>query len=746
MSKSMVIVESPAKVKTLSKLLGGGYTVRASMGHVRDLPKGKLGVDVAEDFKPQYVTIKGRKKTLSDLKKTAKNCDLVYLATDPDREGEAIGWHIAEALDGADVGFKRVTFNEITSKAVRQAFEKPRDLDMSLVDAQQARRILDRLVGYKLSPILWRKVAKNLSAGRVQSVALRLVYERELEIEAFVPEEYWTLSADLQTPEGASFRVDLTKRADKKIKIKDKEEAEELRALLYEQSFSVSQMKRSERKAKLYPPFTTSSLQQEAYRRLNMTSERTMRIAQQLYEGIDASDGGGEGLITYMRTDSVRVANEMIQHCRGFISGEWGDSYLPSKPPHYKSSSGAQEAHEAIRPTDVARTPESLKPLLSNEQFRLYSLIWSRFVASQMAPARLRQTSVRVEAGEFLWEAKGVQILFDGAWRVYPYYSQDEALLPDLEEGMRLKLLTIDAQQHFTKPPGRYTDASLVKTLEEKGIGRPSTYAPILATIRKRRYVERNKGRYFLTELGRIVTKQLLDHFPRIMNVEFTAGLEEELDKVENGEMEWTDLLRDFYGTFSSELEAAEKEMKSLKAEVEETDLKCEKCGSPLVVRRSVRGEFLACSGFPKCKNTKNFKRLDDGSIEVVEPQETDEKCEKCGSPMVVKEGRYGPFLACSGYPECKNTRPLMDEDPVPCPVEGCDGKLLLRRSKRGRTFFGCNAYPECEFSLWRQPVEKVCPSCGFPVMQKTKDGDALECPRKECGHVCPIEEPEEVV
>jgi len=746
MSKSMVIVESPAKVKTLSKLLGGGYTVRASMGHVRDLPKGKLGVDVTKGFEAHYVPITGRKKTLSDLKKTAKKCDLVYLATDPDREGEAIGWHIAEALKGADVGFKRVTFNEITSRAVKKAFEAPRNLNMSLVDAQQARRILDRLVGYKLSPILWKKVAKNLSAGRVQSVAVRLVYERELEIEAFVPEEYWTLSADLQNPEGKSFRADLTKRDGKKIKIKDQQEAEELRQLLQKESFSVRQVKCSERKGKLYAPFTTSSLQQEAYRRLNMTSERTMRIAQQLYEGIESVGGEAEGLITYMRTDSVRVSSEMVQHCRDFIQGEWGEPYLPKKAPHYKSSSGAQEAHEAIRPTDVTRMPEELEAVLSNEQFRLYALIWRRFVASQMAPARLRQTSVQVEAKEFLWEAKGVQILFDGAWRVYPYFSQDEALLPDLEEGMSLDLKAIDAQQHFTKAPGRYTDASLVKALEEKGIGRPSTYAPILGTIRKRQYVERNKGRYFLTELGRIVTKLLLDHFPRIMDVQFTATLEEELDKVENGDMEWTDLLQNFYGTFSTELEVAEKEMKSLKEEVEETDLKCEKCGSPFVVRRSVRGEFLACSGFPKCKNTKNFKRREDGSVEIVEPQETDEKCEKCGSPMVVKEGRYGPFLACSGYPECKNTRPLMDEDPVPCPMEDCDGKLLLRRSKRGRTFFGCNAYPKCEFTLWRQPVNKACPSCGFPVMQKTRDGDALECPRKECGYVCSIEESEEVV
>ncbi len=703
MAKSLVIVESPAKARTLNKFLGKNFTVMASVGHVKDLPKSELGVDIENDFRPNYVKIKGKGKTLADLKKAGKKADKVYLAPDPDREGEAIAWHIAEEINGKKGSIFRVLFNEITEKAVKEAIENPTELDRSKFEAQQARRILDRLVGYQVSPILWDKIRRGLSAGRVQSVAVRLICEREEEIKAFKPREYWSIIADFE-----KFEAKLAKRDNKKIDVKNEDEAQSILKELKGAGFEITAITRKERKKNPLPPFITSKLQQEAARKLSYSAKKTMMLAQRLYEGIEMGDEGPVGLITYMRTDSPRVSNEALASVRGFIEKKYGADYLPAKPNFYKSRKGAQEAHEAIRPTYLKYTPEVVKPLLQRDQWRLYQLIWNRFVASQMRPALLDQTAVGITAGRYLFQANGSVVKFPGFTAVYEEGRDDETeegekKLPVLGEGQALKPKEITPGQHFTQPPPKFSEATLVKQLEENGIGRPSTYASILSTIQDREYVVKEKNRLSPTELGFLVTNMLVEGFPKILDVEFTAHLEEELDSIEEGKTAWLDLMKEFYGPFKESLDKAKTSIKGVKGEEVPTDITCDKCGKLMVIKWGRRGKFLACPGYPECKNTKDFKADESGKVEVVERvEEIRGDCSKCGGAMVVKTGRYGRFLACSNYPDCKSTQPLSTG--VPCPEEGCGGTLNEKQSKRGRLFYGCSNYPKCKYATWENP------------------------------------------
>ncbi|MEE9613536.1 MAG: type I DNA topoisomerase [Thermodesulfobacteriota bacterium] len=703
MAKSLVIVESPAKARTLNKFLGKNFTVMASVGHVKDLPKSELGVDIENDFRPNYVKIKGKGKTLADLKKAGKKADKVYLAPDPDREGEAIAWHIAEEINGKKGSIFRVLFNEITEKAVKEAIENPTELDRNKFEAQQARRILDRLVGYQVSPILWDKIRRGLSAGRVQSVAVRLICEREEEIKAFKPREYWSIIADFE-----KFEAKLAKRDNKKIDVKNEDEAQSILKELKGAGFEITAITRKERKKNPLPPFITSKLQQEAARKLSYSAKKTMMLAQRLYEGIEMGDEGPVGLITYMRTDSPRVSNEALASVRGFIEKKYGADYLPAKPNFYKSRKGAQEAHEAIRPTYLKYTPEVVKPLLQRDQWRLYQLIWNRFVASQMRPALLDQTAVGITAGRYLFQANGSVVKFPGFTAVYEEGRDDETeegekKLPVLGEGQALKPKEITPGQHFTQPPPKFSEATLVKQLEENGIGRPSTYASILSTIQDREYVVKEKNRLSPTELGFLVTNMLVEGFPKILDVEFTAHLEEELDSIEEGKTAWLDLMKEFYGPFKESLDKAKTSIKGVKGEEVPTDITCDKCGKLMVIKWGRRGKFLACPGYPECKNTKDFKADESGKVEVVERvEEIRGDCSKCGGAMVVKTGRYGRFLACSNYPDCKSTQPLSTG--VPCPEEGCGGTLNEKQSKRGRLFYGCSNYPKCKYATWENP------------------------------------------
>ncbi len=671
MKKSLVIVESPAKSKTIHKFLGEDYVVRSSMGHLIDLPTKKMGVDIKTGFKPEYVVIPGKKKILGDLKKEAKDKDVIYLATDPDREGEAIGWHLANHI-GKDKEILRVIFQEITKKAVEEAFKNPSHIDLNLVNAQQARRILDRIVGYSLSPLLWKKVSRGLSAGRVQSVAVRLIVDREKQIQAFIPQEYWEIEAELKkvhsvqqsTVSSSPFLAKLEKIDEVKAEIRNKDEAERIVADLADKQFRVKEIKGSKKRVNPQAPFTTSKLQQEAFYKLGFRAGKTMRIAQQLYEGLEIGVEGSVGLITYMRTDSVRVASSAIEEARDYINKKFGTEYLPPTPNIYKSKKAAQEAHEAIRPTSVVREPDSIKDYLTADQYNLYKLIWLRFVSSQMKPALYSVTSVDIEAGllpagrpasgrqgKYLFKATGSTLIFAGFKVIYDEGEEkkEEHPLPPLVIGELLELIKLNPSQHFTKPPPRYTDATLVKALEENGIGRPSTYAPIIETIVLRHYVKRDKGSLVPTELGTVVTDLLIEHFPNILDVKFTAKMEEELDEVEEGKLEWTAALNDFYGPFSEWLSKAHIEMREVKKDVVETS----------------------------------------------------ERCEECGRKMVIKWGRRGKFLSCSGFPKCKNAKPIGTG--VKCPEGGCDGELVERRSRRG-VFYGCSRYPNCRH------IEKTLP------------------------------------
>ncbi|HEX9112997.1 MAG TPA: type I DNA topoisomerase, partial [Nitrospirota bacterium] len=666
--KSLVIVESPAKAKTISKYLGRNYTVKASVGHIMDLPKSKLGVDIENDFEPKYIMIKGKAPVVKELKSAAKKADRILIATDPDREGEAIAFHVAETIsDSAKTQeIYRVLFNEITKKAILQAIEHPGKIDNNKVDAQQARRVLDRLVGYQISPILWQKVRRGLSAGRVQSVALRLICEREDEIKAFVPEEFWSLTAFLEGKLPPQFEAKLIKKDEEKLRVKNNDEVQQILTGLQGKAYVVSKVEKKERRRNPVAPFTTSKLQQEAGRKLGFTAKRTMGIAQSLYEGVDVGDEGAVGLITYMRTDSTRVGKEAQDEVRDFIAGKYGKDYLPEKPPVYASAKSAQEAHEAIRPTSVLREPDAIRQYLEGDQYKLYKLIWNRFVASQMNPAVIDQTSVDIKAGDYTFRASGSVVKFPGFMAVYleekpedqaAEEDNEEAVLPLLVEGEALTLVKLDPKQHFTQPPPRYSEALLVKTLEEKGIGRPSTYAAIISTIQERDYVNKVENKFRPTELGVLVSNLLVSHFPVVMDVAFTAKMEEELDKIEEGQMQWVAAVRDFYTPFSESLEKAQAEMKDFKAEQTPTDIACEKCGKPMVIKWGRNGQFLACSGYPDCKNTKPFIRTESGAVEAAPEETTDEICPKCGSGMIVKRGRFGKFLACSRYPDCNYTQ-----------------------------------------------------------------------------------------
>lgn len=749
--KSLVIVESPAKANTINKILGKDFSVKASIGHVKDLPKKELGVNTEKDFKPEYVIIPGKEKVIRELKKAAKDADRVYLAPDPDREGEAIAWHIASEISNPrsrDEKIYRVTFNEITERAVREAIKNPGRIDIKKVDAQQARRILDRLVGYGLSPLLWKKVRRGLSAGRVQSVAVKLIVDREREIEEFRKEEYWNINLDLEGSVPPQFRARLYKykglpvinreaEGKEKFLIRNSEDAEKIKREIEEQTLSLAKIEKKERKRSPYPPFTTSTMQQEAARKLRFTAKKTMMLAQQLYEGIELGEKGAVGLITYMRTDSVRVASEAQQWARDYIGAAFGKDYAPEKPPVYKSKASAQEAHEAIRPTEIDKAAESLKKHLSKDQYNLYTLIWNRFIASQMSPARLEQTTFIIEdkAGAMEIRASGTIVRFDGFMVLYTE-SKDEieeeegGILPNLKTGETLRINNIKPAQHFTQPPPRYSEATLVKTLEEKGIGRPSTYAAILSTIQDRKYVHKAEGRFSPTELGTVVNDLLVERFPELIDIGFTAKMEDELDSIEEGSMKWVEVVNDFYKPFSHDLSEATRTLGRIKPADIPTDILCEKCGMPMVIKWGRHGRFMACSGYPNCKNTRPLEGQETESTN----QETEEKCPVCGSPMVLKSGRFGKFLACSKYPECKTTKPISTG--VKCPEDG--GDIVERRTKKGKSFWSCSNYPKCKFATWNKPFPKECPNCraDFLYMKKTKEGHTIIfCHKKECGY-----------
>ncbi|MDO8426466.1 MAG: type I DNA topoisomerase [Deltaproteobacteria bacterium] len=707
MGKSLVIVESPAKAKTINKFLGKDFTVLASVGHIKDLPKSKLGVEIENDFEPHYEIIKGKAAIIKELKKAGKAAERIYLAPDPDREGEAIAWHIAEEIDKKKEKTLRVLFNEITEKAVREAIEHPISLDQNKFEAQQARRVLDRLVGYQVSPILWDKVRRGLSAGRVQSVAVRLICEREREVQAFIPVEYWSITAELEGKTGEPFSAKLVKKNDKKIELKDEAGSKEVLKGLEGAEWKVAQVETKETKRNPAAPFTTSKLQQEASRKLGFTAKKTMMFAQQLYEGIEIGEEGPVGLISYMRTDSTRISNEAIEAARSLIEAKYGPQYLPAKPNIYKTKKKSQDAHEAIRPTYFQYPPEAVKEYLSKDQFRLYQLIWNRFLACQMAPAIIDQTRAQIKAGDFIFSASGSTVRFPGFTAVYmegkDVEEEKEEKLPPLSENEVLRLLGLTPAQHFTQPPPRFTEASLVKELEENGIGRPSTYAAIISTIQDREYVVKDKTQLKPTELGFLVTDMLVKSFPEILDVEFTARMEEELDMIEEGTMQWKQTMHEFWGPFKESLDKAKKDMKNVKAEEVATDIVCEKCGKMMVIKWGRKGKFLACSGYPDCKNTKDFTTDEQGKVTALErvAEVSDTPCPKCGKPMVVKSGRFGKFLACSDYPDCKTTLPYSTG--IPCP-DGDGGTLVERRTKKGRVFFSCSNYPKCKYATWEFP------------------------------------------
>jgi DNA topoisomerase-1 len=811
---NLVIIESPGKAKAIKKYLGRGFEVEASFGHVKDLPKSKLGVDPDAEFETEYVVIPGKEKVLARLKKLAKDADAIYLAPDPDREGEAIAAHLAEELGDERPGKKkkkgdarvilRVTFNEITQRAVKEAFEHPRGIDRNLVDAQQTRRVLDRLVGYQVSPLLWDKVRRGLSAGRVQTVALRLIVEREREIKAFTPIEYWSLDAHLSAHKPPAFDAQLVGANPEKNVLPNEQATKDLEAKLQKAKWTVSGVEKKETRRSPAPPFTTSKLQQDASRKLRFSVKRTMALAQRLYEGVELGDEGSVGLITYMRTDSVRVSNEALTEVREMILGNYGQGYLPEQPNFYKSRKAAQEAHEAIRPTSALRHPDGIKKYLHEDEFKVYKLIWQRFIASQMTPAVFDQTTVNIDAtsdGEtHPYRVTGSVLKFDGFLKIYEESKEtadeeDEALrhkLPPLEQGQSLTLKGLKPEQHFTQPPPRYNEASLVKELEQRGIGRPSTYATILSTIQERQYVTKSGRKFIPTEIGLVVTDLLVANFPDIFDPQYTARLEEELDDIEEGKEKWTDALQEFYKKFEKDLRYAAKHMENVKRMEKPTDEKCERCGSPLVIKWGKHGSFFACSSYDKtdpnsCTFTKE-NPIDLPDLDSADLQETsqEEYCENCGRPMVLKRGRFGQFMACTGYPDCKTTRRLDQGKKVPdipldevCPE--CGRNLMLRHGrygefvscsgypdckyvkqnfigvkcpdckegelvekkarKRGNLFYGCSNYPKCKFTSAHRPIAEKCPKCGSDyLVQKTlASGEVISCPNKECDYERPV-------
>jgi DNA topoisomerase-1 len=758
MAKSLVIVESPTKAKTLSKYLGRNYQVIASVGHLKDLPKSKLGIDLEHDFEPQYIVIRGKSKILKEIKASAKKAKEIFLAADPDREGEAIAWHIATELNGSGQQIHRVLLNEITETAVKRALKTPGTIDMKKVNAQQARRVLDRLVGYLLSPLLWKKVRRGLSAGRVQSVAVRVICEREAEREAFQSEEYWTITANLTGQHPPPFQARLHEVQGERVTIRTEAETQRILQDLEDASFAVSHIDQKEKRRSPSAPFITSRLQQDSARKLRFPAKKTMMLAQRLYEGIEIGAEGQVGLITYMRTDSTRIAPEALDDVREYIQDSFGQPYLPAQPNVYKTQKAAQEAHEAIRPTSVKRDPESLRGHLEPDLYKLYKLIWNRFVSSQMTQGLDLVTQVDVKAKTYTFRASGTVEKFDGYRRVYREEieqptegtsseedngSTTSLSLPDLSVGESVTLQGgsgegIVSKQHFTQPPPRYNEALLIREMEEKGIGRPSTYATIISTIQDRHYVEKEEARLRPTELGRMVNDRLVRHFPDVFDVEFTARMESELDGIEEGEKNWVTAVKDFYVPFMKDLESAEVNMEDLKGKEEPTDVLCDKCGRQMVIKWGRHGHFLACPGYPECKNTKEFTKDEAGSVQVVETQveATDEICEKCGSAMVVKRGRFGNFLACSQYPECKTTKPL--KLGIKCSVQDCGGDLVQKRTRKGKTFYSCSNYPTCTFAIWDRPINRPCPKCQAPFLIekiRKQTGSKILCHNQECGY-----------
>jgi DNA topoisomerase-1 len=801
-AKSLVVVESPAKARTINKYLGKGYSVKASLGHVKDLPKSKLGVDEENDFRPTIVVLPGKKKVLDELKKAARQAERIYLATDPDREGEAIGAHLAEELgENGRKEILRVLLEEITRRGVLEAFEHPGKIDTAKVEAQMARRIVDRLMGYKISPLLWDKVRRGLSAGRVQSVALRIICDREKERDAFVTEEYWSIAATLEGKAPPPFEAKLHQIDGEKANVPDRTTADAIVAEARAAEFRVARVEAKEKRRHPLPPFITSRLQQDASRRLGFSVKKTMVLAQHLYEGKDLGEAGTVGLITYMRTDSTRIAPEAIAAVRQHIGEKYGEAYVPSAPRAYRSRKTAQEAHEAIRPTSMDLPPEAVRPFVSKDELALYTLIWSRFVASQMESAVFDTTSADIQAGRLTFRAVGSVTRFPGFLAAYqdrPAADEpearegeaaDEGALPPLVSGQVLKLHDVAGRQHFTQPPPRYGEASLVKELEENGIGRPSTYASILATLTARDYCEKVQGRFVPTELGKLVTELLVKSFGDLIDVDYTAKMEEQLDEIEAGKLRWVDALREFHRKFVVDLKRAKAEMRSVKGEEIQTDqtcgkcgkpmvqkwgrygpflacsgypecrntsdlaangnggadppaveAKCDKCGKEMVVRRGRYGQFLACSGYPECRTTRKLRVDENGAVAAVEEKLIDEECPRCGSKLAIKQGRFGPFTACSTYPACRHIK--LKETGVRCPADG--GMLVERKSRRGKIFYGCDRYPECAFVLWYHPVARPCPKCGARVMvEKTtrRDGHVIFCADKECGHREPAAE-----
>ena len=795
MTKSLVIVESPAKAKTIKRYLGKDFNVKASVGHFRDLPKKGLGVDVENQFKPTYEISPGKDKIVKELESAARGVNLIYIATDPDREGEAIGWHLSEHLSGKKKTFYRVLFNEITKKAIQQAFKTPGEINSKLVESQQARRILDRIVGYKVSPLLWDKVRRGISAGRVQTVALRLIAEREREIKAFQPEESWTLTAKLRGPYPPPFDALLQKIDGKTIKLKTKEQTENIIEDLTKSDFHVDQVTTKEKKRNPLPPFITSKLQQDAARKLRFTVKKTMLVAQQLHAGIELGKEGSVGLITYMRTDSLRVSDDALKEVRAFIDQTYGVQYLPEKANFYRSRKAAQDAHEAIRPTST-RHPDEIKSFLNEDQFRLYKLIWQRFVASQMKPALFDQTSIEISAGRYRFKASGSVLKFDGSQKIYQEGKDEKDIneeersnnLPKLKKGDNIKLEQFSPEQHFTQPPPRFTEATLVKILEEKGIGRPSTYSSILTTLQEREYALQESGKFNPTELGLIVNDLLVENFSDIFDIQYTARMEEQLDEIGEGKLLWNKALESFYEKFQVDLQRAHKNMRDIKKMEEPTGDNCEKCGEPMVVKWGRHGKFVACSGYPDCKNTRELELTSEGTSKpTTEHQVPVEVCEKCGKPMALKRGRFGQFLACTGYPKCKTTKKIItsgsDKMPaldiqlkencpdcgkslvikqgrygeftacsnypeckyvkkktlgVSCPEAECNGEIVEKKSRRGKIFYACDQYPNCNFSIWNKPINESCPECGNKfVVEKfsKKQGSFYSCISENCDY-----------
>ena len=758
---NLVIVESPSKASTIKGYLGKGYKVIASKGHVRDLPKSTFGIDIENGFAPKYINIRGKGPLINELKKEAKNATTVYLAADPDREGEAISWHLANVLGlYGNPKAKRVTFNEITKPAVKAAIKSPTDINMNLVDAQQARRILDRIVGYKVSPILWKKIKSGLSAGRVQSVATRIVVERENEIRAFKPEEFWKIAAYLKT-DGGALRASFYGDKNGKKELHDKEEADTVVNAVENGVFKVGNIKKAVRVNNPAPPFITSTLHQEANRRFGFRSERTARLAQELYEGVSLGELGTRGLITYMRTDSLRVSDIAADAAKQYIEQKYGADYVPKTRRVYKLRAGAQDAHEAIRPADLSLEPSLVKPYLSPELFKLYKLIWDRFIASQMESALLDTVTIDIENAGYIFRSSGYTVKHPGFMAVYEEAKEEkdedsqkeedekEARLPEVAAGDVLTLTKLDPSQHFTKPPARYNEATLIKVLEEKGIGRPSTYTPTITTIIQRGYVERDGKSLVPSPLGEMTTKLMMDYFAEVVDYGFTAEMEEKLDRVENGKTDMETVLSDFYKDFEVLLKNAEDNIDKgdYKLAAEETDIVCEKCGSRMVIKNGRFGKFAACPNYPACRNTKPIDK--DGNVIVkgegaentgATPAPDDIKCDVCGGPMVIRRGRYGNFYACANYPECRSTKPINKDLNVPCPL--CGSKILIKHGRKKSVFYSCEKYPECKFSTWDIPQEEKCPECGGLLLKK-KGKDLIYCLNESCGFTKTAEKPE---